>query len=119
MSHSEIEVSRIGGTQSPEYPDMTEKKDSGILAVEQPVDVEQEDAVFGHLEGGVNYRSVRPIFSSQEKNTWLTFQLGFWGASALLIKTQIGVGVLSFPFTLQVLGLIPGEHAYDGLALQF
>lgn len=118
MSHSEIEVSRIRDTQSTEYPDMTEKKDSGILAVEQPVDVEHEheDAVFGHLEGGVNYRSVRSMFSSQDI-TWLTFQLGFWGASALLIKTQIGVGVLSFPFTLQVLGLIPGEHAYGGLGL--
>ncbi|KAJ5825325.1 hypothetical protein N7474_002463 [Penicillium riverlandense] len=50
------------------------------------------DAVFGKVnENGPNYRSV-----------------GWWGTVALMLKTQIGLGVLSIPATFDVLGLVPG-----------
>ncbi|RSL89378.1 hypothetical protein BHE90_017170 [Fusarium euwallaceae] len=50
------------------------------------------DAVFGELsEGGPNYRS-----------------LGWVGTTGLMMKTQIGLGVLSIPAVFDVLGIIPG-----------
>ncbi|ETS74719.1 hypothetical protein PFICI_13203 [Pestalotiopsis fici W106-1] len=50
------------------------------------------DAVFGEItEGGPNYRNV-----------------GWIGTSVLMMKTQIGLGVLSIPYTFDVLGLVPG-----------
>ncbi|KAF7533661.1 hypothetical protein G7054_g6862 [Neopestalotiopsis clavispora] len=50
------------------------------------------DAVFGEItEDGPNYRNV-----------------GWIGTSVLMMKTQIGLGVLSIPFTFDVLGLVPG-----------
>ncbi|KAL1793804.1 hypothetical protein ACET3X_007225 [Alternaria dauci] len=52
----------------------------------------QTDAVFGEIvEGGPNYRSV----------SW-------WGSSIIMMKTQIGLGVLSIPAAFDALGLIPG-----------
>ncbi|GAA6044310.1 hypothetical protein JCM8097_002875 [Rhodosporidiobolus ruineniae] len=56
---------------------------------EQPE--EEEDAVFGKGDGTVNYRS-----------------LGWMSASVMIIKSQIGVGVLGIPSSFQTLGLIPG-----------
>ncbi|KAK2595378.1 hypothetical protein QQS21_006914 [Conoideocrella luteorostrata] len=51
-----------------------------------------QDAVFGDLnETGPNYRNV-----------------GWLGTVALMMKTQIGLGVLSIPATFDTLGLIPG-----------
>ncbi|KAK6219298.1 hypothetical protein LQW54_002286 [Pestalotiopsis sp. IQ-011] len=50
------------------------------------------DAVFGEItEGGPNYRDV-----------------GWLGTAVLMLKTQIGLGVLSIPSAFDVLGLIPG-----------
>ncbi|KAK9851851.1 amino acid transporter [Penicillium brevicompactum] len=52
----------------------------------------QDDAVFGEIQEGVtNYRNV----------SWI-------GTTALLIKTQIGLGVLSMPKVFDTLGIIPG-----------
>ncbi|CAG8104881.1 unnamed protein product [Penicillium olsonii] len=52
----------------------------------------QEDAVFGDIQAGdTNYRNV-----------------GWVGTTALLIKTQIGLGVLSMPKVFDTLGIIPG-----------
>ncbi|KAJ5337551.1 amino acid transporter [Penicillium brevicompactum] len=52
----------------------------------------QDDAVFGEIqEGDTNYRNV----------SWI-------GTTALLIKTQIGLGVLSMPKVFDTLGIIPG-----------
>ncbi|KAJ5104001.1 amino acid transporter [Penicillium argentinense] len=52
----------------------------------------QEDAVFGEIqEGDTNYRDV----------SWM-------GTTALMIKTQIGLGVLSMPKVFDTLGIIPG-----------
>ncbi|WWC88935.1 uncharacterized protein L201_003850 [Kwoniella dendrophila CBS 6074] len=51
-----------------------------------------DDAIFGAInEDGPKYRDV----------AWL-------GTAVLMTKTQIGLGVLSIPFVLQTLGLIPG-----------
>ncbi|RMZ82780.1 hypothetical protein DV738_g1499, partial [Chaetothyriales sp. CBS 135597] len=50
------------------------------------------DDVFGEIvEGGPNYRSV-----------------GWMGTSVLMMKTQIGLGVLAIPSVLDTLGMIPG-----------
>ncbi|KAK9421806.1 putative Amino acid transporter transmembrane domain-containing protein [Seiridium unicorne] len=50
------------------------------------------DAVFGEItEGGPNYRNV-----------------GWIGTTVLMMKNQIGLGVLSIPSTFDVLGLVPG-----------
>ncbi|KAJ5747146.1 uncharacterized protein N7511_008842 [Penicillium nucicola] len=50
------------------------------------------DAVFGEVtEGGPNYRNV-----------------GWLGTVALMMKTQIGLGVLSIPSVFNTLGMIPG-----------
>ncbi|KAJ5161407.1 hypothetical protein N7492_006799 [Penicillium capsulatum] len=78
-----------------------EKKDEGLTPV--PSQTEQlgqiydsqeysHDAVFGEItEGGPNYRS-----------------LGWLGTSALMMKTQIGLGVLSIPVAFDTLGIVPG-----------
>ncbi|PYH87303.1 putative amino acid transporter [Aspergillus uvarum CBS 121591] len=50
------------------------------------------DAVFGEVtEGGPHYRSV-----------------GWLGTVALMLKTQIGLGVLSIPAVFDTLGIVPG-----------
>ncbi|KAJ3943619.1 uncharacterized protein N0V96_006548 [Colletotrichum fioriniae] len=50
------------------------------------------DAVFGEItEDGPNYRSV-----------------GWLGTSVLMMKTQMGLGVLSIPSILDTMGIIPG-----------
>ncbi|KAF4969448.1 hypothetical protein FSARC_3306 [Fusarium sarcochroum] len=50
------------------------------------------DAVFGDItEDGPNYRNV-----------------GWLGTSALMMKTQIGLGILSIPSAFDILGIIPG-----------
>ncbi|KAF4976073.1 hypothetical protein FZEAL_7220 [Fusarium zealandicum] len=62
---------------------------------ERPVEDESgvtNDAVFGTIQdGGPNYRNV-----------------GWIGTSVLMMKSQIGLGVLSIPASFDVLGLIPG-----------
>ncbi|KAJ6005045.1 hypothetical protein N7540_012844 [Penicillium herquei] len=51
------------------------------------------DAVFGEItEGGPNFRS-----------------MGWLGAIALMLKTQIGLGVLSIPSVFDTLGIVPGS----------
>ncbi|KAI8930973.1 hypothetical protein NX059_011985 [Plenodomus lindquistii] len=60
-----------------------------------------EDAVFGEVvEGGPNYRNV-----------------GYLGTAALMMKTQIGLGVLSIPAVFDVLGLIPGVICLIAIAV--
>lgn len=50
------------------------------------------DDVFGDIqEGGPNYRDV-----------------GWLGTAVLMMKTQIGLGVLSIPAVLDVFGMVPG-----------
>ncbi|KAJ3505167.1 hypothetical protein NM208_g16233 [Fusarium decemcellulare] len=52
----------------------------------------EHDAVFGAItEDGPNYRNV-----------------GWLGTTALMMKTQIGLGVLSMPVVFDTLGIVPG-----------
>lgn len=37
-----------------------------------------------------------------------TVQVGWVGATALMTKTQVGIGVLSIPKAFDILGLVPG-----------
>ncbi|KAF5250535.1 hypothetical protein FOXYS1_14872, partial [Fusarium oxysporum] len=54
--------------------------------------VTTHDAVFGEItENGPNYRNV-----------------GWLGTAALMMKTQIGLGVLGLPTVFHVLGIVPG-----------
>ncbi|KAJ0106959.1 hypothetical protein J7T55_011054 [Diaporthe amygdali] len=56
------------------------------------VQTNPHDAVFGEVsEDGPNYRS-----------------LGWMGTAALMMKTQIGLGVMSIPTVFDTLGIIPG-----------
>ncbi|KAE8373869.1 transmembrane amino acid transporter protein-domain-containing protein [Aspergillus bertholletiae] len=78
---------------------MSEKKEfeayeADTYHIEQTANgqVTNQDAVFGEItEEGPNYRNV-----------------GWLGTSALMMKTQIGLGVLSIPLAFDTLGLIPG-----------
>lgn len=60
----------------------------GSVAALEP----QTDAVFGDMgEGGPNYRGV-----------------GWKGACVLMIKSNVGLGVLSLPVVMHTLGMVPG-----------
>ncbi|KAJ0337241.1 hypothetical protein COL922a_006964, partial [Colletotrichum nupharicola] len=62
------------------------------LRVGETLTDREHDAVFGDMsKDGPNYRDV-----------------GWYGTSCLMMKTQIGLGVLSFPAVFDTLGLIPG-----------
>ncbi|CEJ93637.1 Putative Transmembrane amino acid transporter [[Torrubiella] hemipterigena] len=64
----------------------------GVVTEETVLHRVEHDEVFGEIkEGGPDYRSV-----------------GWIGTAGLMIKTQIGLGVLSFPSVFDTLGLIPG-----------
>lgn len=66
--------------------------DEELVGVPSRADGEVTDAVFGNVEeGGPNYRSV-----------------GWLGASVLMMKTEVGLGVLSVPQAFDTLGMIPG-----------
>ncbi|KAM0542263.1 hypothetical protein ACHAPJ_012871 [Fusarium lateritium] len=55
-------------------------------------EVTTHDAVFGEItEDGPNYRNV-----------------GWLGTAALMMKTQIGLGVLDLPTVFHILGIVPG-----------
>ncbi|KAJ1709123.1 amino acid transporter [Aspergillus flavus] len=84
------------------------KEDIGTAAnIPSPVGEEDlkpavtEDAVFGVIEGdGPNYRN-----------------LGWVGTSVLMMKTQIGLGVLSIPSAFDTLGLVPGVLCLVAIAI--
>ncbi|OCF30956.1 hypothetical protein I316_07362 [Kwoniella heveanensis BCC8398] len=62
--------------------------------------VQQHDEVFGDIkEDGPNYRNV-----------------GWLGATVLILKSQIGLGVLSLPSALATLGIVPGILCLVGIA---
>ncbi|KAJ3524061.1 hypothetical protein NM208_g12201 [Fusarium decemcellulare] len=71
-------------------PDM--HRDPEDLRVGETVTDREHDAVFGDMsKDGPNYRNV-----------------GWLGTAFLMMKTQIGLGVLSFPSVFDTLGMIPG-----------
>ncbi|BCS17303.1 uncharacterized protein APUU_10131S [Aspergillus puulaauensis] len=67
--------------------------DTGPPSIGKVENIVTNDAVFGNItEGGPNYRN-----------------LGLLGTIALMMKTQIGLGVLSMPLILGTLGIVPGN----------
>ncbi|KAJ5485540.1 hypothetical protein N7539_005528 [Penicillium diatomitis] len=75
---------------------MSSSKEKGPLGSESSQEnvmvEESRDAVFGEItEDGPNYRAV-----------------GWKGTAVLMMKTQIGLGVLSIPIAFDALGVIPG-----------
>ncbi|CAG8267120.1 unnamed protein product [Penicillium olsonii] len=71
--------------------DPSKIEDKSDLATVPSQDLNHDD-VFGELrEDGPNYRNV-----------------GFTGTVILMMKTQIGLGVLAIPSALDVLGMVPG-----------
>ncbi|KAF2964536.1 hypothetical protein GQX73_g9049 [Xylaria multiplex] len=73
------------------YPTKPEKASEELAAPAIEATI-THDEVFGEItECGPNYRNV-----------------GWLGTVALMMKTQIGLGVLSIPASFDVLGLIPG-----------
>ncbi|KAJ5361545.1 hypothetical protein N7541_002389 [Penicillium brevicompactum] len=74
---------------------MSEKHEKSLSPVpshEGQVLEAQHDAVFGEItEEGPNYRNV-----------------GWLGTAVLMMKTQIGLGVLSIPVAFDSLGIVPG-----------
>lgn len=66
--------------------------DEELAVAHDEKNIEAQDAVFGAVdENGPDYRAV----------TWL-------GASILMMKSEMGIGILSIPQAFGTLGLIPG-----------
>lgn len=65
----------------------------------------KHDAVFGELddENGPNYRSVSLALGQSAD-----VQVGWIMSGILMIKTMLGLGVLSIPSVFDALGMIPG-----------
>ena len=83
QKHGELEL----GSRIATPTDSTDKK-GAVLGPE----IVETDAVFGEIVAdGPNYRSV-----------------GWMSTSVLMIKTQMGLGVLSLPSILGTLGMVPG-----------
>lgn len=78
-----------------------------------------EDAVFGAItEGGPNYRNVSlPAKSYILTLTMHLHQVSLFGTIAIMTKVMIGLGVLSIPSSLHVLGLVPGVICLVAIAV--
>ncbi|KAJ5923744.1 hypothetical protein N7454_008989 [Penicillium verhagenii] len=81
--------------------------------VGEVTDTYAHDAVFGEItEDGPNYRNVRtscleyPTSPPLANHSYL--QVGWLGTAVLMMKTQIGLGVLSIPVAFDALGIVPG-----------
>lgn len=69
----------------------------------------EHDAVFGDItEDGPNYRNVCVYSMSDFIACAKISKVGWLGTTALMIKTQIGLGVLSMPVVFNTLGIVPG-----------
>ncbi|KUL89528.1 hypothetical protein ZTR_04288 [Talaromyces verruculosus] len=78
---------------------MTQKEDELVQERENHPNVTEDD-VFGEVfEHGPNYRDV-----------------GWLGTVALMMKTQIGLGVLSIPAAFDTLGIVPGVICLSAIA---
>ncbi|KAF2009393.1 transmembrane amino acid transporter [Aaosphaeria arxii CBS 175.79] len=87
--------------RGPGYGDVNYAPKHEELDPKYDIEKPQEDAVFGEVvEGGPNYRAV-----------------GWKGTSVLMMKTQIGLGILSLPSAFDTLGLIPGVICLIAIAV--
>ncbi|CAG8000163.1 unnamed protein product [Penicillium olsonii] len=79
-------------TNTNDMTDLKKEKDLECLDDVQQSAITNHDDVFGEIsEGGPNYRSV-----------------GWSGTAVLMMKSQLGLGVLSIPSAFDKLGLVPG-----------
>ena len=73
------------------------------------------DDIFGEIrEGGPDYRAVSTLFGFKYLHQLTSTQVGWIASAILMMKTQIGLGVLSIPETFDVLGMGPGLVALLG-----
>lgn len=72
-----------------------------------PIEVEESSAtdLEARSEDGP---IVDAVFGLQDENGPAYRSLGWIGAAVLMTKSQIGLGVLTIPSTLTVVGVIPG-----------
>ncbi|KAI1341760.1 putative amino acid transporter [Xylariaceae sp. FL0016] len=92
--HSDSNLSRSMSKNSKNEGDLERlgAAPSNVVGEIHSVPEEGHDAVFGDLnEKGPNYRNV-----------------GWLGSAVLMMKTQIGLGVLSIPSNFDTLGIVPG-----------
>ncbi|CAI7582203.1 unnamed protein product [Penicillium bialowiezense] len=81
-------------------PSKIEDTKGDLVTLPSQIDLNHDD-VFGELrEDGPNYRNV-----------------GFTGTVILMMKTQIGLGVLAIPSALDVLGMVPGIICLIAMAI--
>ncbi|CAG8887454.1 unnamed protein product [Penicillium salamii] len=79
-------------TNMNDITDLKKEKDLECLDDVQQSAITNHDDVFGEIsEGGPNYRSV-----------------GWSGTAVLMMKSQLGLGVLSIPSAFDKLGIVPG-----------
>lgn len=91
MSDS-AQVSPVGLNDIKARNDKAARSDEGSFQAYEASPAELEDAVFGEIgSGGPNYKNV-----------------GWMAATVIMVKTQVGLGVLSLPATFATLGLVPG-----------
>ncbi|KAL3485510.1 transmembrane amino acid transporter protein-domain-containing protein [Aspergillus germanicus] len=83
--------------EQPPNHQQEDKSEIGFQSCQQPT---SHDVVFGEItEDGPNYRN-----------------LGLVGTVVLMIKTQIGLGVLAIPTAFDTLGIVPGVLCLLGIA---
>ncbi|KAJ5231510.1 uncharacterized protein N7469_006098 [Penicillium citrinum] len=84
--------------------------DAGLEHVEQSAGIQQaHDDVFGEIsDDGPNFRNVNHSMVSSDYGRLTWFQVGFVGTIILMMKTQIGLGVLAIPSAFNILGMAPG-----------
>ncbi|KAL2799673.1 putative amino acid transporter [Aspergillus keveii] len=81
--------------EQPPKHQQEDKSETGFQSSQQPT---SHDVVFGEItEDGPNYRN-----------------LGLVGTVVLMMKTQIGLGVLAIPTTFDTLGIVPGSNYVIG-----
>ena len=44
-------------------------------------------------------------------------QMGVWATLVVMLKTQVGLGIVSVPFLFQVIGMVPGVIAFTVVAV--
>lgn len=84
--------------------------DAGLEHVEQSAGIQQaHDDVFGEIsDDSPNFRNVNHSMVSSDYGRLTWFQVGFVGTIILMMKTQIGLGVLAIPSAFNILGMAPG-----------
>lgn len=85
---------------------LSAESQAGELSFSEPI---QDDAVFGEIrEGDTNYRNVRSLVMCVKARSTDMSKVSCIGTVALMLKVQIGLGVLTIPSCFDILGIVPG-----------